>query len=293
MFFWPDLRNIGVFILPPWWFVDDALERHRRNIDNFVGNFLDLYCSWCVTLWIIDSSLLVHWRFVDDFFLWTNFDVAAKMSMQTLTIINVFLTSFPEHWCFIAASSLIVDDSLEKHIWNLDKLQGKLWSLLIFCVNLWVTDASLQNHWRILDEASKKHWRYSEDFVANINDHKCFFKPNLRNTNVSLLLRRWSLMILWRDIFETLIISMATFLIFIVFVVLNSESLMFHCCFIDESWMILRRNIDVTAKISLQTLMIKNVFPDIMSETLIFHYRFLDDSLLMLWRDIVETLINS
>ena len=151
---------------------------------------------------------------------------------------------------------MIVDDSLERHIWNPDKLQGNLWSLLILCVNLWITDVSLLNHWRILDESSKKHWRYSEVFVANINDHKCFFKPKFRNIDVSLLLCRWSLMILWRDVFETLIISMATFLLFIVFVVLNSESLMFHCCFIDDSFVILWTNFDVTVKISMQALMI-------------------------------------
>ena len=47
-----------------------------------------------------------------------------------------------------------------------------------------------------------------------------------------------------------------TFLIFIVRNVLNSETLKFHCFFIDDSLMILWRNIDVTARYSMQALMI-------------------------------------
>ena len=68
-----------------------------------------------------------------------------------------------------------------------------------------------------------------------------------------------SLMILWRDIFEALIFSMETFLIFIVFVVLTLESLMLHCLFIDDSLMILWRNNDYTGKIWMQTLKIIGV----------------------------------
>ena len=139
----------------------------------------------------------------------------------------------------------------------------------------------------------KKHWSYSEDFVANINDHKCLIWLNLRNIDVSLLLRRWSLMILWRDIFGTLINSMETFLVFIVFVVLNTESLMFHGWFIDDTLMILWKNIDVTAKISMQALIIFKGFIDRISETLMFHFCFVDESLMTFWRDIIETLINS
>ena len=119
-----------------------------------------------------------------------------------------------------------------------------------------------------------------------------FFWPNLRNIDVSLLLRQWSLMILWRDIFETLKNSKANFYL-CWFFVLSSESLMFQCWTIDESLMSLRRNIDVTAKISLQTVMITNVFLNLISETSLFSCCFVDDSLMIIWRDIFEALINS
>ena len=110
--------------------------------------------------------------------------------------------------------------------------------ILMRCVNVWICDVSLLLHWWFVDDSLKIHWRYSEDFDASINDLQGLFWPNLRNIDVSLLLRRWSLMILWREIFETLITSMATFLILLVCVVLTSESLMFHCFFIDDSLMI-------------------------------------------------------
>ena len=69
-----------------------------------------------------------------------------------------------------------------------------------------------------------------------------------------------SLLTLWRVISETLIISMETFLISIVFVVLTSESMMFPCFFIDESLMNLWRNIDGTTKIWIKTFLIIKVF---------------------------------
>ena len=120
-----------------------------------------------------------------------------------------------------------------------------------------------------------------------------FYWPNLRNIDVSLLLRRWSLMMLCIEVFETLIISMELFLIFIVFVMLTSESLMFQCFFIDDSLMNLWRTIEVTVKISLQALLTFKGFIDLISETLMFHWCFVHDSLMSLWRDIIETLITS
>ena len=115
-------------------------------------------------------------------------------------------------------------------------------------------------HWRFVDDCLKKHWGYGEDFDANIEDHKSLHWPSLRNIDVSLLLRRRSLMILWRDIFQILILSTATFLIFIVFVVLTSESLMFHCFFFDHWLMTLWRNIDDTTHIWTQTFLISKAF---------------------------------
>ena len=248
-FFFAKLGKIDVSIPLPWWFVDDAFERHCWNIDKFVGSFFELYCFWCVNLRIIEFTLLVHWRFVDD--------------------------------------------------------------------------------------SLKKHWRYSEDFDARLNDLFGFFWPNLQNIDVSLLLRRWFLTSLWRELFETLTKSMENFLIFIVFVVLTSKSLMFHCFLIDDSLMTLWRNIDDTTNIWMQTLKIIQVSNVIIIRTLMFlcclidsslmilwwffdkilmilmqtlmtkffsaklgnidvsQYRFLDDSLMMLSREIVETLMSS
>ena len=129
---------------------------------------------------------------------------------------------------------MIADDTLERHIWHLDNFYGNFFDLdCLRCVNVWICDVSLLLHWWFVDDSLKIHWSYSEDFDASINDLQGFYWPNLRNIDVSLLLRGWSLMIHWRDIFETLIISMETFLISIVFV-LTSESLMFHGFFIDD-----------------------------------------------------------
>ena len=111
-----------------------------------------------------------------------------------------------------------------------------------------------------------------------------FFLPNLRNIDVALPLRLWSLLILWRDIFETLVFSLAIFLIFIVFVLLNSESLMFHCCFIDDSLMILWRTINDSTTICMQTLKIIEVFNVIFIRTLVFLCCLIDQSLMILWR---------
>ena len=92
-----------------------------------------------------------------------------------------------------------------------------------------------------------------------------------------------SLMMPWRDIVETLIISKETLSIFFVSVVVTSESLIFHCWFIDDWLMTLCGNIVVTAKISMETLLILNFF-DLISETLMFHCCFVDDLLMITWR---------
>ena len=123
--------------------------------------------------------------------------------MTTLFCANLGYTdvSFLLGWWF-------VDDTLERHIWNIDISDGNIFDLYCFCcVNFSITDVSLLVHWRFVDDSLKKHWSYSEDFHANHNDHEGFYWPNLRNIDVSLLLCRWSLMILWRDVIETLIIS--------------------------------------------------------------------------------------
>ena len=115
------------------------------------------------------------------------------------------------------------------------------------------------------------------------------FCANLGYIDVSLLLVDDSLRTLWRDIFETLMFSMETFLIFLVFVVLTFQLLMFHCYFIDDSLTYLWRTVEVTAKLSMQTIMIMKVFIDLMSETLMFHCFFIYDSLMTLRRTIADT----
>ena len=72
------------------------------------------------------------------------------------------------------------------------------------------------------------------------------------------------------NIDETLMISMQTLMIIIVFNALISGTLMFPCCFIDDSSMILRKNIDDTAKVLIQTLKIINVFCVLIYETSMF-----------------------
>ena len=127
------------------------------------------------------------------------------------------------------------------------------------------------------DDLLRKQRRYSEKFDASIIYLQGFYWPNLQNIDVSLLPLRWLLMILWRDIFETLIYWTATFLLFIVFIVLKCESLMFHCWFIDDSLVIFWRNIGVTAKCSMQALMIFKGFIDLISKRLMFHCCVFDD----------------
>ena len=131
-----------------------------------------------------------------------------------------------------------VDDSLERHIWTNDRFDGSFFNLYCFrCVNVWNIDVSLLLHWRCVDDSLKIHWRYSEDFAASIIDLQGFFDLISNTLIFPCCFVVDSLMILWRDIFETLIISMETFLICIVSSVLTSESFMFHCFFIDDSLM--------------------------------------------------------
>ena len=173
---------------------------------------------------------------------------------------------------------MIVDDALQRYIGNSDSFDETFFDLYCSeCVKFWNIEVSLFLHWWFVDDSLKKHCWHYEDFDANNNYHKGFYWPNLRNIDVSLLLCRWSLMILWRDVFETLIISWKIFLNFFVFVVLTSESLICHCWSIDESLMLLWRNSDVTAKISLQALLTFKGFIDLLSEKLMFHCCFVDD----------------
>ena len=118
-------------------------------------------------------------------------------------------------------------------------------------------------------------WFYAEYLIRS-----CWFRckhywiylycANLGDIDVSLMLRRWFVDDPLKRHFETLIISMETFLVFIVFDVLTSESFMFHCSFSDDSLMILLRNIDDTTKIWMQTLKITEFSNMIIIRTMIF-----------------------
>ena len=79
-----------------------------------------------------------------------------------------------------------------------------------------------------------------------------FYCANLGDIDVSLLLGRWFVDDPLKRHFKRLITSMEIFLIFIVFVVLTSESLMFPCCFVDDSLMILWSYIFETLTISMK-----------------------------------------
>ena len=79
-----------------------------------------------------------------------------------------------------------------------------------------------------------------------------------------------SLMMLWKDIVETLKIANETFVIFFVFVVLTSESLICHCWSIGESLMILWRNIDDTTEFGMRTMKIIEVSNVLIIRTLMF-----------------------
>ena len=153
----------------------------------------------------------------------------------------------------------------------------------------WNFVVSLLLDWLIVvDDFLKRCWWDLDDFDANYNDN--FFVVVISETmTFHYCFLDESLMILWRDIVEALIISKETFLIFIVFVVLTSEWLIFHCWFFDNSLMILWRIIEVTPKILMQTKMILKIFFDQVSGTLMFHCCFVNDWLMIPWKFIDRT----
>ena len=102
---------------------------------------------------------------------------------------------------------------------------------------------SLMILWRIFDNILM----ISMQTIMTIN-----YCSNLGDIDVSLLLRRWFADDPLKRDFETLIISMEIFFIFINFIVLTSDSLMFPCCFVDDSLMILWRYIFETLTISME-----------------------------------------
>ena len=192
---------------------------------------------------------------------------------------------------------------MEGHRRNIDNFVWIFLYLFCFffcCVNVWIIDFPLLVHWRFVDDSLYKLWRYSEDFDANIIDHKCFFNLISETMIVNCCFVDDSLMNIRRDIFEALLFSLEAFLIFIVFVVLTCDSFMFHCFFLKDSLMTLWRNIDETPKTWMQTLKIIEVLNVMIIRTLIpllLHWLFVDDpmkifdKILMIWMQTLVTKI--
>ena len=82
-------------------------------------------------------------------------------------------------------------------------------------------------------------------------------------------------------------ISMQTYMT--ILFVLISETLMFHCCFVDDSLMNIRRDIFEALLFSLEAFLIFIVFVVLTCDSFMFHCFFLKDSLMTLWRNIDET----
>ena len=107
--------------------------------------------------------------------LWRDVAETLMFLIQTLNIKFFSLWYFPKHWCFIAASSMIVDDSLERYIGNSDSFDETF--LISFVRNVltsealffdcWFIDDSLIIPWRNIDVRAKVSMQASMIF-------KCF-----------------------------------------------------------------------------------------------------------------------
>ena len=158
-------------LLFPCFFIDDWLMTLWRNVDGTTK-------IWMRTLKIIEVSNVIIIRTLmflcclvayPLMILWRIFVKILMISKQTLVIINFCCCQ--KHWRFIAPSSMIVDDSLERHIWNIDNFDANFFDLYCFCcVNLWITDISLLLHRCFVDDFLKNHWSYSENLVWSIID---------------------------------------------------------------------------------------------------------------------------
>ena len=155
---------------------------------------------------------------------------------------------FPKHWCFNAALSMIVDDSLERYIGNSDSFDETFFDLFCSeCVKLWNIEVSLFLHWWFVDDSLKKRWWHCEGLDANPKDHWTFSCENHQNVDVPLLFD-WlvvddTLKRHWWDLDDLDANKNDNFF------VLNSEILTFHYWFLDDSLMMLWRDIVETLKI--------------------------------------------
>ena len=159
---------------------------------------------------VVDDSLMIIWRDIFE---------ALIISMETCFIFIVFVVltseSFMFH-CFFLKDSLMT-------LWrNIDETP-KIWMQTlkineVFNVIIIKTLILLLLDWLIVDNPMENLQKDFDDLDANISDKKLFC-ANFQNIDVSLLLRPWFVDDFWRNVNETLINSMETFLIFVVFVV--------------------------------------------------------------------------
>ena len=172
------------------WFVDDSLERHNWNIDNFDGNFLIFIDSVVFT----SESLMFHCFFIDDSLMtpWKNIDDPRKIWMQTLKIIevsNVIIIRTLMVLCCLIDGSLMI-------LWRIfDKILmisvQTLKTIHFVCANVGNRDVSSLLPWLFVDDALEEHCWNLEKFDGNFFDLYCFCCVNLWISVVSLLHHRW------------------------------------------------------------------------------------------------------
>ena len=106
----------------------------------------------------------------------------------------------------------VVDDALEGHCWSINNFEGNFFDFYCFCcANLWMIDFSLLVLWQFVDDCLKKHWRYSEDLIQTLMIINVFVGLISETLKFHCCLVDDKLMTLWREIIETLVISMETF----------------------------------------------------------------------------------
>ena len=240
---------------------------------------------------LISKTLMFPCCFVDDSLtiFWRDIFGTLIVSKETFLIFIVFALLNSESLMFHCSFSDDMLMILSRNIDGTTKIWLQTLKIIEICnvIIIRTLNFPLLLDWSIVDDPMQNLWYYFDDFGANINDN--FFVLISETLMFPCCLNDDSLMILRRDIFETLIISMETFLIFIVFDVLTSESFMFHCSFSDDSLMIFLRDLFGTLIVSMETLLIFIVFALLTSESLMFHCSFSDDSLMTLWRNIDGT----
>ena len=184
------LCNIDVSMFLHWWFVNDSLKEHWWHYKDLDANAKDHWSSCCENHQNVDVPLLLDWLLVDDTLKrrwWDLDDFDANNDDKYFFVLNSETLMF--HYCFLDDSLMMLWKEIVEIL--IISTEFFLIGFVFFGVNIWIIDFSLLVNWRAVVDSSKKHRRYSEDFDANINDHKGFFWLNLRIIDVSLLLRRW------------------------------------------------------------------------------------------------------